>query len=354
MATVPDLGALGRDRALRRQQRAENFPVALRLLPRRLRVNLVAVYDVARVIDDLGDRAAGDRTALLTEFGQDLERVWEGGRPEHPVLRALVPAVQACGLDREPFERLVQANLIDQRVHRYATYAELRGYCALSAEPIGRVVLAVFGISAAGIGAAGIGTAGVGAAGVSDPAATEYSDRICTALQLIEHWQDVAEDRRAGRVYLPQEDLAAFGVAEAELDGTVVSPALRRLMLFQITRAAELLDSGAPLVGLLRGWARLAVAGYLAGGRAALDALRRAHGNVLAGPPLPRRRDLLHHLLHLLLHPPAPEPNSAAAPEFDSRAGKSRPYRSAVELGAVRAVARRKGGVMRGEGGWGL
>lgn len=295
MAAISDPGARTRDRALRRQQHAENFPVALRLLPRRLRADLVAVYDVARVIDDLGDQAVRNRTALLTEFRRDLVAVWECGRPEHPVLRRLVPTVQARRLDREPFERLVQANLVDQRVHRYATYAELRGYCTLSAEPIGRIVLAL--------------------CGVGDLAAIERSDRVCAALQLIEHWQDVAEDRRAGRVYLPQEDLVAFGVAEAELDGTVASPALRRLMAFQITRAAELLDSGAPLVGQLRGWARLAVAGYLAGGRAALDALRRAPGDVLAGPPLPRRRDVLRHLARLLTLPSA-----------------------AGELGAVRAV----------------
>jgi squalene synthase HpnC len=277
MAAIPDPGVRTRDRELRRQRHAENFPVALWLLPRRLRADLIAVYEVVRVIDDLGDRAGGDRTALLGEFAEDLATIWEGGQPEHPVLARLAPVVAARGLQREPFARVVQANLVDQRVHRYASYAELRGYCVLSAEPIGRIVLAIFG--------------------VDDPVATELSDRVCTALQLIEHWQDVAEDRRAGRVYLPREDLAAFGVDETELDAAVCSPALRRLMLFQITRAAELLDSGAPLAGLLRGWARLAVAGYLAGGRAALDALRRARGEVLAGPPLPRRRDVLRHLV---------------------------------------------------------
>ncbi|MGH3828926.1 MAG: squalene synthase HpnC [Pseudonocardiaceae bacterium] len=282
MAAIRDLGAGVRDRALRQQRRAENFPVALWLLPRRLRADLVVVYEVARVLDDLGDQAPGDRTALLREFGRDLALVWDNGRPEHPVLLALVPVAQARGLDREPFESLLRANLVDQRIHRYATYPQLRGYCALSAEPIGRIVLALFG---------------VGTAEVSDPGVTELSDRVCAALQLIEHWQDVAEDRRAGRVYLPQEDLAAFGVAEAELDGTVASPALRRLMAFEVTRAAELLDSGAPLVKLLHGWARLAVAGYLAGGRAALDALHRANGDVLAGPPRPRRRDVLRHLI---------------------------------------------------------
>jgi squalene synthase HpnC len=261
---------------LRRKQRAENFPVALRVLPARLRCGLVAVYDVARVIDDLGDAATGPRTPLLEEFRRDLARVWEDGQPQHPVLRRLVPTVRVHHLDREPFDRLVRANLLDQRVHRYPTFTELRGYCTLSADPVGRIVLALLG--------------------VRDPVAVELSDRICTALQLIEHWQDVAEDYRAGRVYLPQEDLATFGVSEAELGGTVATAALRRLMGFEITRAAQLLDSGAPLIGLLRGWGRLAVAGYVAGGRAALDALRRCGGDVLGGTPRPRRRDVLRHL----------------------------------------------------------
>ena len=300
MAAIPD-GAAGAatasqnppaseyppGRTLDRKRRAENFPVALRLLPRKLRTDLIAVYGFARTVDDLGDEAPGDRTALLEAFQADLVSVWTSGRPKHPVLQQLVPTVTAHRLDREPFDRLVQANLVDQRVHRYATYGQLRQYCTLSADPVGRMVLGVFGVA-------------------DQTQLTELSDRICTALQLIEHWQDVAEDRRAGRVYLPQEDLAAFGVAEAELDATdgAASPALRALMAFEITRAAELLDSGAPLLGLLRGWARLAVAGYVAGGRAALDALRRSGGDILAGPPRPRRRDTLRHLLVALQVPP--------------------------------------------------
>jgi squalene synthase HpnC len=270
------------------KRRAENFPVALRLLPRELRTDLIAVYGVVRVIDDLGDCAPGDRTALLEAFRADLASVWETGRPQHPVLQQLVPTVVTRGLDREPFDRVVQANLLDQRVHRYATYGQLRDYCTLSADPIGRIVLALFG--------------------VGDPVAIELSDRVCTALQLIEHWQDIAEDRRAGRVYLPQEDLTAYRVVEADLDATVSSPALRALMAFEIARAAELLDSGAPLVRMLRGWARLAVAGYVAGGRAAVDALRRSisgrTADILAGPPRPRRSDVLRHLLGALQEPP--------------------------------------------------
>ena len=291
MAAIPD-GPIAPqyppEQVLECKRRAENFPVALRVLPRKLRTDLIAVYGVVRVIDDLGDCAPGDRTALLEAFRADLASVWETGRPQHPVLKQLVPAVVTRGLDREPFDRVVQANLLDQRVHRYATYGQLRDYCTLSADPIGRIVLALFG--------------------VGDPIAIELSDRVCTALQLIEHWQDIAEDRRAGRVYLPQEDLTAYRVVEADLDATVSSPALRALMAFEITRAAELLDSGAPLVRLLRGWARLAVAGYVAGGRAAVDALRRSisgrTADILAGPPRPRRRDVLRHLLGALQEPP--------------------------------------------------
>jgi squalene synthase HpnC len=276
------------ERLLDEKRHAENFPVALRLLPRKLRTDLIAVYGVVRVIDDLGDCAAGDRTALLEAFRADLASVWETGCPEHPVLRQLVPTVVARGLDREPFDRVVAANLVDQRVHRYATYGQLRDYCTLSADPVGRIVLGLFG--------------------VADRVALELSDRVCTALQLIEHWQDIAEDRRAGRVYLPQEDLAAFGVAETDLDAPVSSAALRVLMDFEVTRAAELLDSGAPLIRLLHGWARLAVAGYVAGGRAAVDALRRClsgrGADILAGAARPRRRDVLRHLLVAVSQPP--------------------------------------------------
>lgn len=279
------------DALLRAKERAENFPVALRLLPRRFRQHLVAIYDVVRVIDDLGDEAAGDRTAQLEAFAEDLARVWTGDQPQAAVLRRLVPTVRATGLPRELFDRMIAANLQDQRVREYATYEELRQYCTLSADPVGRMVLWVFGVApdtAIGAKAGGQVTAG------------ELADRVCTALQLVEHWQDVAEDRRRGRVYLPKEDMFHYGVSPSDLDRPAATAALRRLMAFETERAAALLDSGAPLVGMLRGWARLAVAGYVAGGRAAVDALRRSGGEVLARPPRTRKRDMLRHLPRVL------------------------------------------------------
>lgn len=261
-------------------ERDENFPVALRVLPARLRSDLHAVYAVARTIDDLGDRATENRTTALQDFRTDLHRIWDGSGPQRPVLRALVPTVRLHGLSPEPFDRLIEAGLTDQRVTRYRTFDELRDYCRLSAEPVGGLVLDVFGQNSA--------------------AATEFSDRVSAALGLLDLWQDVGEDRRAGRVYLPAEDLAAFGVSETELDAPRASPAVRALLAFETRRAASLLESGVPLLNLLHGWAKLAIAGYIAGGRATAAALQRADFDVLAAAPRARRRDTARAAVALL------------------------------------------------------
>lgn len=262
---------------LRNREAEENFAVALALLPRRLREHLRAVYDVVRVIDELGDSAPGDRSAALSDFREELARVWADAEPAPAVLTRLGPTVRACRLPRDPFDELVRANLQDQQVCDYAEYRDLLDYCALSAAPIGRLVLAVFGVTGG--------------------AELAWSDRICTALQLLEHWQDVAEDRRTGRIYLPREDMARYGVRPEDLDADVAGPQLRRLIGFQTERARLLLESGSPLTGALHGWARLAVCGYLAGGYAAVDALRRCGGDVLGGDTGVRRVDQLRHLV---------------------------------------------------------
>ena len=258
----------------------ENFPVAARVLPRRLRDDLMALYGFARLVDWAGDEAPGDRLALLDALERDLARIFAGQRPEHPLLVRLATTVQRRGLAEEPLRRLIEANRRDQRVLRYATFAELRDYCALSADPVGQLVLQVFG--------------------VASPARESLSDRVCTALQLAEHWQDVAEDLRAGRIYLPLEDRERFGCDERALAAAHAGPELRALLAFEVARARRLLESGAPLVNSLRGFARIAVAGFVAGGHAALDAIARCDYDVLPGPPRPRRRDLLRHLLRLL------------------------------------------------------
>ncbi|MFT4083148.1 MAG: squalene synthase HpnC [Nocardioides sp.] len=253
----------------------ENFPVALRVLPRRHREHLHAVYGFARHVDELGDSYQGDRTAALTEFrGQTLD-LWRGVAPMHPVLRRLAPTVRECGLSLEPFDRLIQANLADQQVSRYATSADLREYCRLSADPVGRIVLEVFGCAT--------------------PGRIALSDQVCTGLQIIEHLQDVGEDYRAGRIYLPTELMAAYGVPERDLGEAAASGELRALVLAETERTVALLRAGSALVGELRGWARLAVAGFVAGGLAAADAVRRTGGDVLAQQAAPATADVLRH-----------------------------------------------------------
>ncbi|MGH3498362.1 MAG: squalene synthase HpnC [Nocardioidaceae bacterium] len=280
VTTAPTWAGSGATRALRRRERGENFPVAMRLLPRALSEDLHNVYAVARLIDDTGDVPRNDRTRLLHDLSSDLAGVWRHVEPRHPVLGPLARTVRRRDLPEQAFQDLVRANLQDQQVQRYRTFDDLLGYCALSANPVGRIVLAVFGVATAQREA--------------------WSDQVCTALQLLEHWQDVAEDRRLGRIYLPLDDLAEFGVQERDLDGPRAVPALRRLMAHEISRAARLLDAGAPLVADLHGWSRVAVSGYVAGGRAAVDALWRTGGDVLGHGTAARKTDTARHLAVLL------------------------------------------------------
>jgi squalene synthase HpnC len=242
----------------------ENFPVASRLLPRRVRSHLLAIYGFARLADELGDSAPGDRPAALDWLAQELDRAFQG-RAEHRLLARLTPTLRECSLPRAPFERLIEANRVDQRVTRYLTWAQLRGYCALSADPVGELVLGVLGRAT--------------------PERIALSNSICTALQLAEHCQDVAEDLSHGRVYLPAEDLARFGCTTADLAAEHAGEPLRGVLAFEVQRARDLLAEGAPLLDGLQGRGRLAVAAFVAGGSAALDAIERAGYDVLAGPP---------------------------------------------------------------------
>jgi squalene synthase HpnC len=250
----------------------ENFPVASRALPRRIRGHLLALYGFARLVDEIGDGpiAGSDgspqaRLAALDDLEADLDRAYRGAA-EHPLLRRLQPTLRACALPRAPFARLIEANRVDQRVTRYETWEQLRGYCELSANPVGELVLGVFG--------------------QASPTRVARSNAICTALQLAEHCQDVAEDRDRGRVYLPAEDLARFGCRPSDLQADHASAPLRAALAFEVRRARALLAEGAPLIDEVRGLReRLAVAAFVAGGRAALGAIERRDYDVLTGAP---------------------------------------------------------------------
>jgi squalene synthase HpnC len=272
----------------------ENFPVALRMLPRAWRKHLTALYGFARLTDDIGDeplpgldpaaspeKQRATRLRLLDELQADVTRIYSSEQPQLPAIRALGETVAACGIPRQPFDDLIQANRQDQLVTRYETYADLAKYCELSANPVGRVVLYIVG--------------------AASEERFRLSDNVCTALQLAEHWQDVAEDLANGRIYLPREDLVKFSCTEADLARPSAGPAVVKLMAFETERATRLLDDGAPLVGTLHGAARLAISGYVAGGRAALKAIARSGYDVLRQTPKPGKADTLVGLVSCYL-----------------------------------------------------
>jgi squalene synthase HpnC len=246
-ATLPR--SLGRPEDVLAKAAHENFPVALFVLPAATRRRLREIYGYARLVDDAGDLAEGDREALLDWIEADLDR------GDHPLIR------RVRDLPRRPLLRLIEANRQDQRVTRYERFEDLVAYCDLSANPVGELVLHVFG--------------------AATPERVRRSDSICTGLQLAEHWQDVGEDLRAGRIYLPLEDLRQFGVSQKLEAGEP----FRRLMAFEVERAREMIRQGLPLVRSLRGRERLAVAAFAGGGLAALDAVERSGYDVLERAP---------------------------------------------------------------------
>ncbi|WP_367319510.1 squalene synthase HpnC [Streptomyces sp. HUAS ZL42] len=270
----------------------ENFPVAPFFLPRAWRADLMAVYGFARLVDDIGDgdlapggadarllgvspEEAEDRLVLLDAFEADLNRVFESA-PRHPILRRLQPTVRRLALTPEPFLGLIAANRQDQLVKRYETYDDLLAYCELSANPVGRLVLAV--------------------TGTSTPERIRRSDAICTALQIVEHLQDVAEDLGRDRIYLPAADMKRFHVQDADLATKTAGASVRALVAYEAQRARDLLNEGAPLVGSVHGRLRLLLAGFVAGGRAAIHAIAAAEYDVLPGPPKPGKLRLLREV----------------------------------------------------------
>ncbi|MFF1407392.1 squalene synthase HpnC [Streptomyces sp. NPDC058294] len=281
---APDLERATLDKAA-----GENFPVAPFFLPRAWRDDLMAVYGFARLVDDIGDGdlapgggdarllgvspdEAEDRLVLLDAFETDLRRVFDG-TPRHPLLRRLTPTVRRHALTPEPFLGLIAANRQDQLVTRYETYDDLLAYCELSANPVGRIVLAV--------------------TGTSTPERVRLSDAICTALQIVEHLQDVAEDLGRDRIYLPAQDMKRFHVRESDLAAKTAGASVRALVAYEAQRARDLLNEGAPLVGSVHGRLKLLLAGFVAGGRAAIRAITAAEFDVLPGPPKPGTLQLL-------------------------------------------------------------
>ena len=247
----------------------ENFTVVSWVLPRELRPHFFSLYSFCRATDDIGDEAEGDRLAQLNDWERELLRCYEGVR-EQPLFAALGHTIDRYHIPPEPFLRLIEANRMDQHKTRFATYDELLHYCEHSATPVGRMVLYVLGYR--------------------DERHQALSDATCIGLQLANFWQDVTVDAAKGRVYLPAEDLAKYGVAEDDVFGQTASPSFRRLIRFEVKRAQELFREGRQLEGMLDRRSRADVRLFRLGGEAILDAITAAKYDVLSARPRIEKR----------------------------------------------------------------
>jgi squalene synthase HpnC len=242
----------------------ENFTVVSQFLPKHLRGPMYIIYAYCRFTDDLGDEAAGDRLGLLDEWNADLRRAFSGA-PQHPINIAVGNLSQDYPIQPEPFLRLNEANKLDQRKQRYATFSDVLDYCTLSANPVGQMVLSVFGYV--------------------DAERIAMSDATCTALQLANHWQDVARDYDAGRIYLPQEDLERYGVTEEQIAARRFDSNFRAMMQYQVDRAEALFRQGEPLASTVSRDLRVDLGLFTDGGRAILRAIARQGYDVLTHRP---------------------------------------------------------------------
>ena len=254
----------------------ENFPVASFLVPRHLRRPIETIYRFARSADDIadeGDASPKERLAGLAAYQAELDRVAAGAAPQPPLFLALADVIRQHGLPLQLFRDLLDAFAQDVVKKRYADYPELLDYCRRSANPVGRLVLHLFGRTEA--------------------QHLEQSDCICSALHLVNFWQDVAVDWHKGRIYLPQADLPRFRIGEADIAAGRWSANWAALMDFQIDRTRELMLHGAPLVHALPGRIGWEIRLTVQGGLRILERLRRVRGNVFQRRPRLGKRDWL-------------------------------------------------------------
>src|SRR5436190_4483679 len=250
----------------------ESFPVASRFVPAEVRPHLIALYAFARSADDFADEPQyeGRRIEALDRWEEALRRC-SHGEADHPVFVALADTIEKRDLAIPPLEDMLTAFRMDLDVKRYATIAALRGYTARSAEPVGRLLLALFGYR--------------------DPALVRYADEMSTALQLTNFWQDVAGDAARDRIYIPAEDLHFFGVGEPDIKALKPDKALRDLIRFEVARTRALYEKGRPLLDKLHRDLRLELTLIWLVGTTILDKIEAADYDVFTHRPTIRRRD---------------------------------------------------------------
>jgi len=257
----------------------ENFPVASILLPTRLRRPIAAIYRFARTADDLadeGDAPAEERLRALAELDHQVHRLEQGETPTDDLFRELAAAIRAHQLPHRYFYDLISAFSQDCVTTRYCDFDALQDYARRSANPVGRLLLHLFGETGAD--------------------AFRWSDLICSSLQYINFWQDVAIDIRKQRIYLPIEDMLRFGVDESDIVRCIATDRFKELLRFQVGRTRAMLHEGAALGRLLRGRAGMEIRTIVAGGDAILQKIIEADYDVFRSRPLLRPSDWLSML----------------------------------------------------------
>ena len=252
----------------------ENFPVASILMPKRLRVPVAAIYHFARAADDIADEGNlpdSERLAQLDNFRAELDRINQNETPLTPLFAALASQVKQHHLPLQPCYDLLDAFSQDVIKKRYDNYTELLDYCRRSANPVGNLLLHLYG--------------------EATPVTLAYSDAICTGLQLINFWQDVAKDYAIARIYLPQNEMARFGVTEAHISQHICDENWKNLMQFQVNRARALMLSGKPLGTILTGRIGLEMRLIIAGGLRILDKIEAADYDIFNRRPVLRPFD---------------------------------------------------------------
>ena len=252
----------------------ENFPVASLLVPARLREAVGVIYRFARSADDFadeGDDAPAERLANLQSYRSELDRIATRRATQTPLFAEVARIVRDHGLPLAPFYDLLSAFSQDVVKQRYTCFEELADYCSRSANPVGRLMLHLFD--------------------AADATNIVQSDAICTSLQLINFWQDVAVDWKKDRVYLPLDEMTHFGVSERHIAEGICDASWRELITFESDRTRSLMESGAPLGRALPGRFGMEIRITVRGGLAILDKLEHAKCDMFRHRPVLRWHD---------------------------------------------------------------
>jgi squalene synthase HpnC len=252
----------------------ENFPVASWVLPARFRRPVRTIYAFARQADDFadeGDAPPQERLRNLAAFSAELDRIESGRAPHSPLFQSLAAIVRERDLPLAPFRDLLSAFSQDVTKRRYADFGEVMDYCRRSANPIGRLLLHLYG--------------------ETGPRSLAYADGICASLQLINFLQDIEIDHRKGRIYLPQDEMRSYGVSDEQIARRDAGGAWRGFMRHQIDRARRMLQAGAPLGRVLKGRVGLELRMIVLGGERILKQLHEADGDVFRHRPVLNARD---------------------------------------------------------------